>query len=143
VLFAIDHTSELLNPGRKPYKVLESFNLAVAVTIMPNSADSAAHWFQVWRVDAVTGRPDQEESPRLQALQRLSFFEDAGLIINDISIHGIHFAYCLSYPPGTTIIVDWRSANDEKVATDDPDIWYLGTTTVSVSCAVKLLAIGG
>ncbi|KAJ2919398.1 hypothetical protein MD484_g1024, partial [Candolleomyces efflorescens] len=136
VLFAIDHTSELLNPSKDLYKVLEHFNLAVAVTLKPQAGQPASHWFQIWRVGAITA---QRSSTELQALQRLSFFEDSDVTISDISIHGIHFAYALSCPSGTTMIVDWRLVNDKKVDTDDSDVWYLGTTIVSVSFIVKAL----
>jgi hypothetical protein len=138
VFIAIDHTSQLVNSSESPFKVLESFNLAVAVTIKPAGVDSAAHSFQVWRVDVVTGRPDREESTKLKPLQRLSSFKDACSIINDISIHDFHFAYCLAYPPGATVIVDWRSVNEKAVA-DDPDRWHLDLEeTVSVSRVFEL-----
>ena len=137
VLFAIDHTSELLNPPKELSKVLEHFNLAVAVTLKPKQGQPVNHWFHIWRVGAITGPTAQRGSTELQALQRLSFFEDSDVVISDISIHGIHFAYALSCPSGITMIVDWRLVNDKQVDNDDSDVWYLGTTIVSVSCIVK------
>jgi hypothetical protein len=120
--------------------VLESFNLAVAVTIEPAGVRSAAHTFEVWRVDIVTDRPDKGESTGVTAFQRLSFFEDAACNINDISFHGSHLAYCLSYPPGTTVIVDWSSVNDWNGS--DLTRWYLRSAATSVSCSLKLLVAG-
>jgi hypothetical protein len=117
--------------------------LAVAVTIEPAGVRSAAHTFEVWRVDVVTGRREKGESTGITAFQRLSFFEDAACNINDISIHGSHLAYCLSYPPGTTVIADWSSVNDQAT-TNDSDLtrWYLRSAAASVSCVVKLLVAG-
>ncbi|KAJ2925904.1 hypothetical protein H1R20_g11190, partial [Candolleomyces eurysporus] len=132
IFIAIDHTSELVNASKNPYKVLESFNLAVAVTIMPAGIRSVAHSFQVWRVDVVTNASDKRELTEIKALQRLSFFNDTACIIKDISIHDIHLAYCLAHPSGTTVIVDWCSVN-EKSATSDPDLarWYLESSAGS------------
>ncbi|KAJ2919445.1 hypothetical protein MD484_g1020, partial [Candolleomyces efflorescens] len=123
VFIAVDYTSELVNASESPFKVLESFNLAVAVTMKPAGVDSAVHSFQVWRVD-VASSPDQKELAKLKPLHCLSSFEDACSIINDISIRGPHFAYCLAWPAGAVVIVDWHSVNGKPVA-DDPDRWHL------------------
>ncbi|RXW13578.1 hypothetical protein EST38_g12276 [Candolleomyces aberdarensis] len=135
VFIAIDHTSKLVNASKNPYKALESFNLAVTVTIMPAGIRSATHSFQVWRVDVVTNASNKGEPTGIKALQRLSFFKDTACTIKDISIHDIHLAYCLAHPSGTTVIVDWRSVN-EKAATSDSDFtrWYLESSAGSVSC---------
>ncbi|RXW13576.1 hypothetical protein EST38_g12278 [Candolleomyces aberdarensis] len=143
VFISIDYTSELVNASKNPYKVLESFNLAVAVTLMPAGIRSATHSFHVWRVDVVTNTSDKGEPTGIKALQRLSFYKDTACVINDISIHGIHLAYCLGYPPGTTVIVDWCSVN-EQAATSDSALarWYLESTAGSVSYVLKLLVAG-
>ncbi|KAJ2933193.1 hypothetical protein H1R20_g3872, partial [Candolleomyces eurysporus] len=133
VFIAIDHTSKLVNASKNPYKVLESFNLAVTVTIMPAGISSIAHSFQVWRVDVVTNASDKRELTGIKALRRLSFFKDTACIIKDISIHDIHLAYCLAHPSGTTVIVDWCSVN-EKSATSDPDFPRCESSSSQVIC---------
>jgi hypothetical protein len=125
VQFSVDYTSEQVNSNNADnFKALEHFNIAVVVTYRAHHAVVHPKSFQIWRVHAKTGA--ENLTTILQAQECLSSFsEDAEDVVDSISLHGNHVAYCLALSV-QIIIVDWRSLNGKQAGIDSDFMrWFL------------------